>query len=523
MPINPELPVLLRPLARVKYLRTLATQLVYLPSLVRELRRADVVHVFSASYWSFVLAPLPAVIVARLLGRPVLINYRSGEAPDHLRRSAIARSTLRAVDRNIVPSRFLQQVFAEHGIPAQIIPNVIDREKFRFRLRDPLQPRLLSTRNFEPLYDVASTLRAFGVIQRRYPTATLTLVGAGSEDASLRRLAAELGLRGVTFAGRVAPEAIPQYYAAADIYVQTPTIDNMPSSILEAFASGLPVVSTEAGGVPAMLTDEVHGLLAPVGDAGQIAAQVVRLLEDSALAQRLALAARDSTEALVWERVRDRWVAVYRDAGHPIRSRAADQADMSSAHLWRRLAAMDRHELWFRASAAGRRQAGHVAYVTRPPQWHRDRMTRALAADPSTRPAIACLQRGDWMGAHEALMHHFATRRPRFVLHPAARSQRVRTVLEQHPGARADATRRGDQVAAGRFDLLGYKGLSFGNAGERERIDWHLDPVHRTARATSLLEPSPLSRALLRRPQGRLGAEPSPVVADPRTGVLADG
>ena len=83
------------------------------------------------------------------------------------------------------------------------------------------------------------------------------------------------------------------------------------------------------------------------------------------------------------------------------------------------------------------------------------------------------------MGAHEALMHHFATRRSRFVLHPAVRSQRVRTVLDHHPGARAEAIRLGDQVAAGTFDLLGYKGLTFGNAGERERIDWHLDPVHR--------------------------------------------
>ena len=83
------------------------------------------------------------------------------------------------------------------------------------------------------------------------------------------------------------------------------------------------------------------------------------------------------------------------------------------------------------------------------------------------------------MGAHEALMHHFATRQSRFVLHPAVRPQRVRTVLEHHPGARAEAIRLGDQVAAGTFDLLGYKGLTFGNGGERERIDWHLDPVHR--------------------------------------------
>jgi L-malate glycosyltransferase len=313
VPINPDPPTWLRPLVRIKYLRTLVTQLIYWPSLVRELRRVDAVHVFSASYWSFLLAPLPAVIVARLLGRPVLVNYRSGEAPDHLRRSAIARYTLRSADRNIVPSRFLQEIFAKHAIAAEIIPNIIDTTRFGFRPREHVQPRLLSTRNFEPLYDVASTLRAFGIVQRCHPTATLTLVGTGSEDATLRRLTAELGLRGVTFAGRVSPEDIAHYYAAADIYVQTPTIDNMPSSILEAFASGLPVVSTDAGGVPAMLTDEVHGLLAPIGDEGRVAAQILRLLADPTLARRLTLAARDTTDALVWERVRDRWVAVYRE------------------------------------------------------------------------------------------------------------------------------------------------------------------------------------------------------------------
>jgi len=312
VPVNPAPPDWLRPLARVKYIRTLLTQLLYLPRLPRELRRADVVHIFSASYWSFLLAPLPAVLVARLLGRPVLINYRSGEAPDHLRRSAIARWVLRSADCNIVPSRFLQQVFAEHDISAQIIPNIVDRRTFHFRLREPLRPRLLSTRNFEALYDVECTLRAFALIQRQRPDATLTLVGGGSREASLRQLAGELGVRGVTFAGRVPQDRIWEHYAASDVYVQTPAIDNMPSSILEAFASGLPVVSTRAGGVPAILTDDVHGLLAPIGDAGQVAAHVLRLLEDATLASRLARAAFDTTDALTWEHVRDRWLAVYR-------------------------------------------------------------------------------------------------------------------------------------------------------------------------------------------------------------------
>src|SRR6185503_8247419 len=100
VPINPTPPPGLRWMTSVKVLRTAITQAVYWPSLVRHLRKADVVHVFSASYFSFLLAPLPAVLVARLLGKPVLMNYRSGQAPDHLRRSAIARAALRHVDNN---------------------------------------------------------------------------------------------------------------------------------------------------------------------------------------------------------------------------------------------------------------------------------------------------------------------------------------------------------------------------------------------------------------------------------------
>ena len=103
-------PVPIRPLdalLSVKYLRTVVTQLLYWPLLVRELRRADVVHVFSASYSSFLLAPLPAIAIAKLLGRPVILNYHSGEAPDHLRRSALARRVMRNwVDLNVVPSTF---------------------------------------------------------------------------------------------------------------------------------------------------------------------------------------------------------------------------------------------------------------------------------------------------------------------------------------------------------------------------------------------------------------------------------
>jgi L-malate glycosyltransferase len=311
VPVNPRLPRILAWAGRVKYARTIATELTYLPLLVRELARADVVHVFSASYTSFLLAPLPALLVARWLGKPAILNYRSGEAPDHLQRSWIARRTLASVAANIVPSQFLVDVFARFRITAAIIPNLVDLARFTFRERRPLAPRLLSTRNFDPLYNVACTVRAFRLVQDKWPAATLTLVGGGGEERTLRALVRDLGLAGVTFAGRVAPAAIPPYYADNDIYVQTPNIDNMPTSVIEAFASGLPVVSTDAGGVPAILTNGEHGLLAPLDDHKAIAAHVLRLLDDQALASRLANAALATCQRCTWPMLRDKWIAAY--------------------------------------------------------------------------------------------------------------------------------------------------------------------------------------------------------------------
>jgi len=326
VPINPVPPGFLRRAVDIKYLRTVATQLCYWPLLIRELRRADIVHVFSASYFSFLLAPLPAVLVAKALGKPVVMNYRSGQAPDHLRRSRIARGTLRWVERNAVPSRFLKDVFAGHGIGAEIIPNIVDVDRFSFAPRSPLRPNVLSTRNLESLYNVSCTLRAFRLVQDRYPEATLTLVGAGSEDERLRALARELRLNHVRFAGRVAPEEIWRYYSEADIYLQTPDIDNMPSSVLEAFASGCPVVSTNAGGVPAILTGEVHGLLVECGDHEGAARQMLRLLSDPALVERLTAAARASCADYQWHAVRSRWLALYEGMVAPRRPIAEPSA-----------------------------------------------------------------------------------------------------------------------------------------------------------------------------------------------------
>jgi glycosyltransferase involved in cell wall biosynthesis len=312
VPVNPAFPRSLRFARSVKYLRTILNELIYIPTLVAQIRRADIVHVFSASYSSFLLAPFPAVLVARLLGRPVILNYRSGQAPDHLARSRVARWTLRAVQRNVVPSRFLVGVFAAFGIDASVIPNMVDCSRFRFRERTALRPRILSTRNFEGLYNVACTIRAFHLVQERFPDATLTLVGGGAEEARLRALVHELRLNGVTFTGQVGPDDIAALYDDHDIYLQSPDIDNMPTSVIEAFACGLPVVSTEAGGVPAILTHREHGLMAPLGDYQTLGRHILDLLTDPDTAHQYTLAARESIQGCTWSGVRDQWLRAYR-------------------------------------------------------------------------------------------------------------------------------------------------------------------------------------------------------------------
>jgi len=316
VPVNPLPPRPFRFALNVKYLRTIVTELTYVPLLARELARADVVHVFSASYASFLLAPLPAMLMARALGRPIVLNYRSGQAPDHLQRSAIARTFIGRAERNIVPSRFLVNVFARFGIAADVIPNIVDVDRFRYRERLPLRPRLVSTRNFDALYNVACTLRAFRIVQDRWPDAALTLVGGGTpaQESELRALVHRLHLRNVAFVGRVNPDAVAQYYADNDIYIQSPNIDNMPTSVIEAFAAGLPVVSTEAGGVPAIVTHGTNGLLAPPDDHETLAAHVLTLLDNHESARRLARAGFTACTKCTWPAVRDEWLAVYRSA-----------------------------------------------------------------------------------------------------------------------------------------------------------------------------------------------------------------
>jgi glycosyltransferase involved in cell wall biosynthesis len=220
---------------------------------------------------------------------------------------------MRLATRVIAPSEYLVDVFSAHGVRASSIPNFVDFERFSWRIRRPLRPVFLSNRNFEAHYDVPCVLRAFSRIQAAWPEARLMVVGDGPKRDEIHALGTELGLQNVEFLGRVEHGKMPELYDRADIFLNTPLIDNMPNSILEAYACGLPVVTTDAGGIPYILEDEKTGLMVSKGDDRAVAEAALRILENPDLAAKLAEAGKKKAlEEYSWERAREDWRKLYR-------------------------------------------------------------------------------------------------------------------------------------------------------------------------------------------------------------------
>ncbi|MBK9234551.1 MAG: glycosyltransferase family 4 protein [Rhodoferax sp.] len=302
-------------IGRVPMLRALFRLLPYLMSLWRTLGRVDVVHVFANSGWAWHLLALPALVIARWRGVATIVNYRGGNAdpffataPAHVLRT-LASSSLR-----VTPSAYLLRVFRKHGLDAIVIPNIIDLSRFGLAsARTSLTaPQLIVTRNLEPIYDIPTAIRAFAKLRGAYPAARLTVAGSGPEREALLALSRELGVAdAVVFAGRIANADIASLYASADLMLNPSTVDNMPISILEALACGVPVVSTDAGGIPDMVSHDVSALLVPIGDADAMAAAAMHILAHPEKAATLRAAGLDEVGRYAWPRVKSMWRDAY--------------------------------------------------------------------------------------------------------------------------------------------------------------------------------------------------------------------
>lgn len=291
---------------RVPVLRAAFRLLPYLLALWRAAGRCDLFHLMANSGWSWHLFAAPAIWIARLRGVPVVVNYRGGEAgPFMAKQGGIVGFSLKRAAALVVPSNFLLDVFRGHGFTARVVPNIVDLARFHPREAAAAGAgHVVVARNLEPIYDNATAIRAFALLLRACPGARLTLAGSGPERAALVALAESLGVAArVRFTGRIDRDEMAALIASADIALNPSLVDNTPNSVLEAMASGVPVVSTNVGGVPYIVKDGSTALLVDAGDAPAMAAAMQRLLQDGALWQRLSAAGVSEVRRYTWPRV----------------------------------------------------------------------------------------------------------------------------------------------------------------------------------------------------------------------------
>jgi glycosyltransferase involved in cell wall biosynthesis len=211
--------------------------------------------------------------------------------------------------RTVIPSAYLQEHLKKYDIPRSVvIPNTLELINYTFHQRPMHTPKLLWVRAIDSIYNPELALQTLVELRKTYPTAELTMVGPYkgiSEHEWLQTL--ERYNIPVTMTGLLSKEALIALAKESTVFINTTTIDNMPVSVMEAMALGLPVVSTNVGGIPYLLTHEKSSLLVPSNEPQAMANAIKRLISEPVLSEQIALAARKVVEEMDWEVVKVQW------------------------------------------------------------------------------------------------------------------------------------------------------------------------------------------------------------------------
>ncbi|TFG92148.1 MAG: glycosyltransferase family 1 protein [Syntrophobacterales bacterium] len=306
-----------RPLGQIRFLRGIIRALVFYARALRQIPGTNILHVFSGSGGNYFLYTVPSLLFGRMHGKKVILHYHGGGARDFFNRyGLIAKRFLKYADRILVPSRFLEKLFADFGVRTTVLPNILEMDRFPYRERVCFRPRFIVTRHLEPVYDVGCAIRAFSMVVKKYPEAHLMVLGEGSERVLLEDLAKELGVaESLTFAGNIPNEDVYGIYDESDIFLNSSRVDNFPVSILEAFASGLPVISSDAGGIPYIVRDGETGVLFPAGNPVAMAGKMLSILGDQDMARRFSKQGLQEVKKYSWENVKGDLFRVYGYAG----------------------------------------------------------------------------------------------------------------------------------------------------------------------------------------------------------------
>lgn len=273
------------------------------------------VDVFSGTAFMWAEA---VTAVLRRLGKPYVLALRGGNLPLFSQsRPRRIRRLLKSAHAVLAPSSYLIEGMSAYHTSITKLPNPIEVDAYSFRLREQAAPKLMWLRAFHRIYNPYLAPEVVAILARQFEDLQLVMVGP-DKDGSLSRTKArarELGVQEmIQFQNGVPKIDVPSWLQRGDVFLNTTNIDNSPVSVLEAMACGLPVVSTNVGGIPYMVEHGEDALLVPPRDPEQMAMAVRRILSEAGLAARLSRSGRDKVEKRSWEVVLPMWQNIFRSA-----------------------------------------------------------------------------------------------------------------------------------------------------------------------------------------------------------------
>jgi L-malate glycosyltransferase len=291
-------------------------------TVIRFHRTITVVLIDTYSALGFYYA-LGAAFFCRFFSIPYLPILRGGDLNTRLLHSpALSRYIFSGARLLIAPSHYLLSSFREAGYAnIQYIPNSIELTFYKMKERKSIAPKLLWVRSFHSVYNPIMAIEVLQKIKLQFPEAMLCMVGPDKDGSLLQcqNYAQKNGLQeSVTFTGVLTKPAWLELSETHDIFINTTNFDNTPVSVIEAMALGLPVVSTNVGGIPFLVTDHENGLLVNPGDVDQMASRIEWLISNPEKAQQLAEVARKKVEEFDWDSVRHNWFSVLDEFEKPV-------------------------------------------------------------------------------------------------------------------------------------------------------------------------------------------------------------
>jgi len=286
----------------------------FVRQLINTVQGFNIVHLQVCDAQVIARLVLPALVIAKFFGKKVILQFVTAEIEKFLDRSGSwSRPFLKAADRIVVGSRYLEKVAQRARLDAIQVINPIDLTGLKHRTVSKLQPRILMDCPLEQENNVLCGLKAFRLVKQKYPRSELTVVGNGTQRTMLQHVAASNHIHGVRFMDSVNLDELNRFYGHADLFLCSSSIDESPSSIVRAFATGLPIVTTDSDGLLQMVHDRANALVVPVNNHVALADRIIELIEDPSLVTRLSGRGKDEACKYTWALVRRSWIGLYSD------------------------------------------------------------------------------------------------------------------------------------------------------------------------------------------------------------------